>query len=87
MLRSAAGDPERLALVIELTVWANAAHGLVMLIATPLQKGLVMTSVESLPLFGIALVLWQLQPRRSSLERSATGAGEAAASAARFVAR
>jgi hypothetical protein len=87
MLWRAAGDPERHALFIEFTIWANAAHGLVMLVATPVQKGLVMTLVEGLPLFGIAAVLWWLRPRRSRLERPTDHAGKAAPTAARVVAR
>jgi len=36
-----------------------------MLIATPMQKGLVMTMIEGLPLFVIAAVLWWLRPGRA----------------------
>ena len=50
-------------LFIDFTIWASAAHGLVMLIATPSQKGLFMTAVEGLPLLVMAAVLWRLKPR------------------------
>jgi hypothetical protein len=63
MLWRAAGNPAKHALFIDFTIWANAAHGLVMLVATPIQKGLVMTVIEGLPLFVIAAVLWWLRPR------------------------
>src|SRR6266542_4792641 len=62
MLWRASSDPARHLLFIDFTAWANAAHGLVMLIATPMQKGLVMTFIEALPLFVIAGVLWWLRP-------------------------
>ena len=62
MLWRASGDPTRHPLFIEFTIWATAAHALVMLIATPIQKGLLMTFVEALPLVGIAVVLWWLRP-------------------------
>ena len=42
---------------------ASVAHGLVMLVATPMQKGLVMTFIEGVPLFAIAAVVWWLRPR------------------------
>lgn len=64
MLWRASNDPARHSLFIDFTIWASAAHGLVMLIATPMQKGLVMTFIEGLPLFVIAAVLWWLRPRR-----------------------
>ena len=64
MLWRASYDPWKHALFIDFTIWANAAHGVVMLIATPLQKGLVMTVMEGLPLFAIAVVLWSLRPRQ-----------------------
>ena len=51
MLWRASGDPARHPLFIDFTLWANAAHGVVMLIATPMQKGLVMTVIEGLPLW------------------------------------
>jgi hypothetical protein len=41
----------------------SAAHGLVMLIATPMQKGLAMTFIEGVPFFAIAAVLAWLRPR------------------------
>lgn len=65
MLWRAAGNPAHHRLFIDFTLWANAAHGLVMLIATPIQKGFVMTVAEGLPLLGIAAVLWLLRPRQS----------------------
>ena len=61
----ASDDPARHRLFIDFTIWGNAAHGLVMLIATPLQKGPVMMLIEGLPLLGIAAVLGWLRPRRS----------------------
>ena len=66
MLWRASDDPAQHTLFIDFTIWANVAHGVVMLIATPIAKGLVMTAVEGLPLFVIAAVLWVLRPRRSS---------------------
>lgn len=63
MLWRASGNPARHPLFIEFTIWATAAHALVMLIATPIQKGLVMTVIEGLPLLVIAAVLWWLRPR------------------------
>jgi hypothetical protein len=60
MLWRASENPERHRLFIDFTIWANIAHGLVMLVATPMQKGFVMTLIEGLPLFGIAAVLWWL---------------------------
>ena len=68
MLWRASDDPAKHPLFIDFTIWANVAHGVVMLIATPIAKGLVMTVVEGLPLFVIAAVLWALRPRRSSLQ-------------------
>ena len=67
MLWRASDDPARHPLFIDFTIWANAAHGLVMLIATPMQKGLVMTLIEGLPLFVIAAVLAWLRPKRSAI--------------------
>ena len=67
MLWRASGDPSRHPLFIDFTLWANAAHGVVMLIATPMQKGLVMTVIEGLPLLLIAAVLWWLRPERSAI--------------------
>ena len=75
MLWRASSDPEKHLLFIDFTIWANAAHGLVMLIATPMRKGVLMTFVEGLPLFVIAAVLWWLRPRRSDLEHIAASAG------------
>ena len=66
MLWRASDDPVRHYLFIDFTIWANAAHGLVMLIATPVQKGLVMTLIEGFPLFAIAAVLAWLRPKRSA---------------------
>jgi hypothetical protein len=66
MLWRAAVDPARHTLFIDFTIWANAAHGVVMLIATPLQKGFVMAFVEGIPLFVIAAVLWWLRPREAA---------------------
>jgi hypothetical protein len=42
-----------------------------MLIATPIQKGLVMTIVEGLPLLVIAAMLWWLRPRWSDRNQAA----------------
>ena len=67
MLWRASDNPARHRLFIDFTIWANAAHGLVMLIATPLQKGLVMTLIEGVPLFAIAAVLAWLRPKRSAV--------------------
>jgi len=64
MLWRGSRDPAKHLLFIDFTIWASAAHGLVMLIATPIQKGLVMTVIEGLPLVVIAAVLWWLRPRR-----------------------
>ena len=66
MLWRASGNPAKHLLFIDFTLWANAAHGLVMLIATPMQKGSVMMVVESLPLLVIAAALWWLRPRQSA---------------------
>ena len=63
MLWRASSDPPRHALFIDFSIWANAAHGLVMVIATPIQKGPVMMMVESLPLLVIATALWWLRPK------------------------
>lgn len=65
MLWRASGDPERHALFIDFTIWGSIAHGLVMLIATPMDKGVVMTLIEGVPLFLIAGALWWLRPRPS----------------------
>ena len=66
MLWRASDDPARHALFVDFTIWGSVAHGLVMLIATPMQKGLVMTVIEGVPLLVIAAVLWWLRPRRST---------------------
>jgi hypothetical protein len=66
VLWRASANPAKHPLFIDFTIWANAAHGLVMLIATPIQKGLVMMVIESLPLLALAAVLWWLRPRRDS---------------------
>lgn len=63
MLWRASSDPARHVLFIDFTMWANAAHGLVMVVMTPVHKGLVMTAIEALPLLGVAAVLWWLRPR------------------------
>lgn len=62
MLWRASYHPAEHLLFLDFTIWANAAHGLVMLVATPAQKGLGMTFVEGLPLLGIAGALWWLRP-------------------------
>jgi hypothetical protein len=67
MLWRASDNPAKHSLFIDFTIWANAAHGVVMLIVTPIQKGLVMTVIEGVPLLVIAAVLWWLRPRRSVL--------------------
>jgi hypothetical protein len=64
MLWRASDNPAKHSLFVDFTMWANAAHGVVMLILTPMQKGLVMTVIEGLPLLGIAAVLWWLRPRQ-----------------------
>jgi hypothetical protein len=65
MLWRASDDPAQHLLFIDFTIWSNAAHGLVMVIATPLQKGPVMMVIESVPLLVVAAVLWWLRPVRS----------------------
>lgn len=62
MLWRASDDPATHALFIDVTIWANVAHGVVMLVATSMAKGLVMTVIEGLPLFVIAAVLRALRP-------------------------
>jgi hypothetical protein len=64
MLWRASDDPARHVLFIDFTIWTNAAHALVMFIATPKQKGLVMTLIEGLPLLLVAVTLWWLRPTR-----------------------
>ena len=49
MLWRAADDPAKNTLFLDFTIWANAAHGFVMLIATPIQKDLFMTFIEGVP--------------------------------------
>jgi hypothetical protein len=66
MLWRASATPEKHLLFIDFTIWANAAHGVVMLIATPAQKGLAMTILEGVPLFVLAAVLWWLRPQRAA---------------------
>ena len=68
MLWRASYDPSRHVLFIDFSIWANAAHGLVMIIATPIQKGPVMMVVESVPLLVIATVLWWLRPKQETGE-------------------
>ena len=63
MLWRASYNPAEHSLFIDFTIWATAAHGLVMIIATPIQKGLVMTFIEAIPLFVLAAMLWWLRPR------------------------
>lgn len=77
MLWRASNNPARHALFIDFTIWANVAHGVVMLIATPMQKGLVMTVIEGLPLFVIAAALWWLRPRRSAQQPALTQGADA----------
>ena len=52
MLWRASADSAKHLLFIDLTMWANAALGIVMLRVTPTQKGLVMRVIEGLPLLG-----------------------------------
>lgn len=66
ILWRASTHPEGHLLFIDFTIWANAAHGLVMLIVMPSQKGLLMTAVEGLPLLVLAGGLWWLRPRQSA---------------------
>jgi hypothetical protein len=75
MLWRASGNPASHPLFIDFTIWATAAHALVMLIATPIQKGLVMTVIEGLPLLVIAAVLWWLRPRGTGEGGRAAGKG------------
>ena len=63
MLWRASEDPSRHLLFIDFSIWANAAHGIVMIIATPVQKGVLMMFIESLPLLAIAAVLYWLRPK------------------------
>lgn len=66
MLWRASANPSIHRLFIDFTMWASAAHGLVMLVATPIQKGPAMMVIEGLPLLVIAAVLWWLRPRPST---------------------
>lgn len=59
----ASREPAQHLLFVDFTIWATAAHALVMLIATPLQKSLIMTAIEGVPLVLIAAALWWLRPR------------------------
>lgn len=63
MLWRASRQPAQHLLFIDFTIWATAAHALVMLLATPMQKSLIMTGIEGVPLVLIAAVLWWLRPR------------------------
>ena len=62
MLWRASSDPACHRLFIDFTLWASAAHGLVMIVVTPVQKGVPMMLVESVTLLVVAGVLWWLQP-------------------------
>ncbi len=64
ILLRASKDPAKHPLFIDFTIWATAAHGAVMVVVTPIQKGLLMTVVEGVPLLLIAAVLWWLRPRK-----------------------
>ena len=64
MLWRASDEPANHRLFIDFTIWATVAHGLVMIVATPMQKGAAMMVVESLPLLAIAALLWWLRPAR-----------------------
>lgn len=66
MLWRASANPAKHLLFIDFTIWANLAHGMVMLIVTPMQKGFFMMFIEGLPLFGIAAILWWLRPTPDS---------------------
>lgn len=66
MMWRASSAPARHPLFIDFLMWASAAHGLVMVIATPMQKGLLMTMIEAIPWFVIAGMLWWLRPGYSS---------------------
>jgi hypothetical protein len=67
MLWRASDDPASHRLFIDFTIWATVAHGLVMMVVTPMQKGAAMTVVESLPLLVIAAILWWLRPPRPAV--------------------
>jgi len=72
MMWRASRCPAKHSLFIDFTIWASAAHGLVMVIATPMQKGLVMTMIEGIPLLAIAGILWWLRPGYSPDEGQST---------------
>lgn len=63
MLWRASDDPVKHVLFIDFTIWANAAHALVMLVVTPMQKGALMMVFETFPLFLVAAALMWLRPR------------------------
>jgi hypothetical protein len=63
MLWRASDSPARHRLFLDFTIWASVAHAVVMLIATPIQKGFFMAVIEGLPLLLLAGVLWWLRPR------------------------
>lgn len=64
MLWRASRDPASELLFLDFTIWANGAHGLMMLIVTPMQKSAFMTLIEGIPLLVIAGLLLWLRPRR-----------------------
>lgn len=66
MLWRASGNPIEHKSLIDFTIGANAAHGGVMLIVTPLQKAPLMAVAEGLPLLLIAAVLWWLRPGKAA---------------------
>src|SRR5512134_386000 len=72
MLWRASSDPARHPLFIDFTILATAAHALVMLAATPIAKGLLMTLVEGVPLLVIAALLFWLRPRGSNRKNSSS---------------
>lgn len=63
MLWRTSNAPERHIMFLDFTIWANGAHGAVMIVATPIQKGALMTIVESVPLLLITAALIWLRPR------------------------
>lgn len=75
MLWRASYNPARHILFIDFTIWANITHGLVMVVVTPMQKGVVMMFIEALPLFGIAVILWWLRPTSDGVSRTARPEG------------
>ena len=64
MMWRASDDPAKHVLFVDFTILASAAHAFVMLISTPIQKGLVMTLIEGVPLLVTAAGLWWLRPGR-----------------------